>query len=418
MKGLIFTYLLTYGGAAVALFNPFVGLLVYCSFAIIRPEAMWPWAVPQQGYYARTIAICLLLGWVLRGLGDWNFGRAHKIVVALLAYFAWAAASTLAASYPTDWTFIENASKYVLPWVVGITTISSMREVRTLAWVLMLSQAYVAYEQNLIWVFGNREAITYGFGGMDNNCNAIAMVTGAGLAFFLGMTTPNTKLRWLSFVCAGLMAHYPMFAQSRGGMVALVVVGLVSFLLLPKKPRYIAYFGLAIVAGIRLAGPSVWDRFNTSFEGEGSLDESAQSRLDLWRDAWDMIQRYPLFGVGPDNFPVVAREYGWAGAKECHSLWMQTAAELGLPGIALLLSFYGLSIVGLWRYSRTIAATDPWETCFARAVIASLIGFGVAAQFVTLEGLELPYYVALVGAAVLKLGPKPVAPPMLSEFPS
>jgi hypothetical protein len=33
--------------------------------------------------------------------------------------------------------------------------------------------------------------------------------------------------------------------------------------------------------------------------------------------------------------------------------------------------------------------------------IASLCGFGIAAQFVSLEALEIPYYVALLGAASL-----------------
>jgi hypothetical protein len=36
-------------------------------------------------------------------------------------------------------------------------------------------------------------------------------------------------------------------------------------------------------------------------------------------------------------------------------------------------------------------------------VIASLCGFAVAAQFVSLDFLEPPYYIALLGAGVLKL---------------
>ena len=36
-------------------------------------------------------------------------------------------------------------------------------------------------------------------------------------------------------------------------------------------------------------------------------------------------------------------------------------------------------------------------------MIASLCGFAVSAQFVSLEFLEPPYYIALVGAGVLKL---------------
>jgi hypothetical protein len=36
-------------------------------------------------------------------------------------------------------------------------------------------------------------------------------------------------------------------------------------------------------------------------------------------------------------------------------------------------------------------------------VIASLIGFTIAAQFVTIKYLEVPLYVALLGAGVLRL---------------
>ena len=62
MKGLIFTYLMTYGGAIIAIFNPFIGFLAYVCFAVVRPVSMWPWGVPP-GNYSRTIAIALLAGW-------------------------------------------------------------------------------------------------------------------------------------------------------------------------------------------------------------------------------------------------------------------------------------------------------------------------------------------------------------------
>jgi len=406
MKGFLFTYVMTYGGAAAALFNPFIGLLIYCCFAIVRPEAMWHWAVPQGGSYSRILAIALLLGWLGKGLGDWNFGHARPIVWTLLAYVGWVVGSTLFGGYPTTWTFLDNSSKYVLPWLVGITVVRSLEQVRTLAWVLMLSQAYVALEANREWTFGNREYVAQGFAGMDNNCNAIAMVAGTGLAYFLGMSTEKVSLRWLCFVSAGLMAHYPMFANSRGGMLALVVVAFVSFVLLPKQPRHYWYFTLAVLVGLRLAGPMVWERFNTSFESGDSLDYSAQSRLDLWTDALHMMQRYPLFGVGPDNFGNVVVEYGWPRGKECHSLWMQTGAELGLPGLLLLVAFYGQTLFYVYQLSRTLDVAELWSSCLARAVIASLIGFSVAAQFVSLEGLELPYYIVLIGASLSKLAPQ------------
>ena len=40
---------------------------------------------------------------------------------------------------------------------------------------------------------------------------------------------------------------------------------------------------------------------------------------------------------------------------------------------------------------------------YARGVIASLIGFLAASQFITVYGLELPHFVAMIGAGLLKV---------------
>ena len=36
-------------------------------------------------------------------------------------------------------------------------------------------------------------------------------------------------------------------------------------------------------------------------------------------------------------------------------------------------------------------------------VIASLAGFGAAAWFINVQGVELPYYITLIGAGTLKI---------------
>src|SRR5438477_911550 len=96
MKGLLFTYILTYGGAAVSLFDPFVGLLIYVCFAIVKPEMMWYWSVPE-GNYSRIVAVGLLIGWALHRFGRWQFGRATLVVAALVGLLVWNCISTLQA---------------------------------------------------------------------------------------------------------------------------------------------------------------------------------------------------------------------------------------------------------------------------------------------------------------------------------
>jgi O-antigen ligase len=268
----------------------------------------------------------------------------------------------------------------------------------------MLSQAYVAYELNLSYWAGFNRVYELGFAGMDNNCNSIAAVTGTGLAFFLGIRQKNIYLKCFCFYCAGLMAHIPMIAMSRGGMLGLCVTGVVSFFILQRKPIHYLFFALAVVLGMRLAGPAVMQRFSSTFVDEGERDKSAQSRIEMWIACWDLTLRYPIFGVGPSNWGRYAPEYEFPAGKEAHTLWLQTSAEMGFPGIGLLLAFYGFTC---WRLFKLIIrpppGIDPFHLDVARMVIAALAGFAASATFVTIIGLEIPYYICAMGAASLKV---------------
>lgn len=402
MKGLIFTYALTYGGSVIALFNPFVGLLIYVCFAIVRPQSLWHWSVPD-GNYSRTIALALLAGWALKGFGNWNFGRARVVVYCLIGFLCWMALSSFFAfDSAMAWRNTESIAKIVLPFVVGITLIDSFDKVKSLAWVIMLSQGYVAYDLNMSYLGGYNRMTDAGFGGMDNNCNAIAMVCGTGFAFFLGLAEKGWR-RWLAFFAAALMTHAVLFAFSRGGMLALIVAGGTAFVLIPKRPIYYGYLLLAALLALRMAGPEVRARFFSTFADQETRDTSAQSRIDMWGICWDLTLQNPIVGVGPNNFPVLAKSLGLTDGKQAHSLWMQAGAELGFPGVGFLLAFYLFTIWRLWLMARDVQWIDPGIANYCNMVVAALVGFIVAAQFVTLAGLELPYYVALVGAGYLKL---------------
>jgi len=433
MLGLIFTLVMTAGGSLAALVNPFIGLLVYISFAIIKPQETWHWSVPQ-GNYSRIVALALLAGWAFRLFGSWRLGRSTAIVVLLLGYMGWTVmgavfapdfetywgwatlGTVLSPEAATSWQFVETLAKIVLPFLVGITVIDSRAKVNQLAWVIVLSQAFVAYEMNLSYLAEGYNRIRYeGFAGMDNNSAAIAMVTCIGLAFFLGFRTESWWKRGVAWMSALFMLHAVLLTFSRGGVLSLIVTAAVGFLLIPKRwPHYVGFAG-AVCLGLYLAGPELRARFLTTFGEEDGRDYAAQSRLDLWKDCVDVMMRRPFYGVGPNNWPAVASEYGWPEGKEAHSLWFQTGAEQGFPGLALLLAFYGLCIWRLWRLRRRLEGTaDSWAPDYARMVITSLVGFMVSAQFVSLEALETPYYVVLVGAAVLKLTPLPAVTPAVA----
>lgn len=413
MKGLIFTLALTASGALGSLFDPFIGLLVYVSFAIIKPESMWFHSVPSGGNYSRIVALSLLAGWAIHGFGNWDFGRGSRIVKIFVGFLLWAMVSAvLAPDQGLAWVFIREMAKIVLPFVAGVTLLTSVARLKQLAWTIVLSQGFVALELNRAYYNGFNQMQEIGFAGLDNNSVAIAMVTGFGLACFLGVFADNLWQRGVALVLAILMAHSVMFAFSRGGMLGLIAVGCVMVVLFVREPKHLALTVVVVLFMLRLAGPEVRTRFSTTFVDQENRDSSAASRIEQWGYCWDAMLTHPIFGVGPDHWQQTSAKYHAGKRMEAHSLWFQTGAELGFLGGGLLVAFYAVTMYSLWpiayRWRNRGTWSDSGLRYLAGGVIAGLVGFSVSGSFVTLEGLEIPYYTVLLGAGVLKLAGRTV----------
>ncbi len=414
MKGLIFTMALAYGGAVMSLFRPFYGLLIYVCFAILRPEDMWPWSV-QGGNFSRIIAGAMMGGWIwhicltfVTGKGvSFRFGGGKLVVVLFTAFWLWSVFLSLGAIHQKiAWEYVESLAKILLPFLVGMTTIDSVKKLKQLAWVIIVSQGYVAYELNMYYFGGYNKLRMDGFAGLDNNSVAISLVTVIGLSAFMFLHVQKYWQKAIIAGCGAFMVHAVLFSFSRGGMVAMISCGGVGFLLLKKTMRHYLAFLFAVVAVIYAAGPEVRDRFLRTFEknNTGQREASAQSRLDLWKDCWTVIKRDPFMGCAPNHWPTLAHRFGWERGKEAHSLWVQTATETGFPGIFMFAGFYLVCMGKLFLLIlRSKEDDDPWFSDNAKMVIASLVGFAISAQFVSLEALEVPYYVALLGAANLSV---------------
>src|SRR5262249_27538222 len=272
----------------------------------------------------------------------------------------------------------------------GITVIDSVPKLKQLAWVIVTCEGFVAFEMNLSYYSGYNRLQEAGFGGMDNNCNGIAIITCLGLAFFLGLNAQRWWQKAVALGCALALAHAVFIAFSRGAMLAMIITGALAFFLIPKRPKHALILVVGVLLLFRLAGAEVQERFLTTFANKEERDASADARLRNWQACVQAVMEEPLLGVGPAHWHLVSQRYGLP-SMEAHTLWLQLAAEQGILGLVLLLSFYGLCILRLWPLSReSCPVSDPWLHDAARMVIASLTGFMVSAQFVSLQGLEVP----------------------------
>jgi probable O-glycosylation ligase (exosortase A-associated) len=403
MKGLILTYLITITGALAALQYPLIGLNVYVGLAILRPQFIFGFAGDLSSL-SLIVGAAVLIGWALKGFGSWSFGRARPVVLSFLLFVVWFLISASQALQPAvSFQSATELAKFVLPVLVGITLMAGEKDWRPMLWTIVLTQGYVGFEQNLNYLFKGRNSAADGFGGMDNNSFGASLITVLGPAIALMISSRTLWLRCLAGAAAALILHTILLTFSRGTMVGLIAVAVIAFVMMPKRPKYLGALLLTGLVSAHFIGPQLYDRYATTFVSAEERDGSAESRVDLWKDCIKVIQEYPVFGVGPANWRVIASRYGWPEGKSAHSVWMETAAETGLPGALFLLLFFGTAVILLWPIARARPTdTNQYEIVLASGVILAIVGFAVAGQFVSVPGLEVPYYVTMLGAAMLK----------------
>jgi len=402
MKGLILVYLIAGAGSVGALFAPVIGLSVYVLFAVLRPQFIWGFAGDFNGI-SRWVGLATLAGWALHGFGSLKVGRGKSIVGLLILFTLWSVASaTQAIDKDIAWAQFEPMAKYIMPFLIGVTLIQDQYWSRVMMWVLVGAQGYVGFEMNLAYTRGWNVAAE-GFGGMDNNCFGVALVATIGPAAALMLGAKTWRERILAAVAGALILHTTLLTFSRGAMVGLLLVGATAFIIMPKRPKYVAVLLICGLVTIRLVGPQLAARYATALAQEEDRDESAESRLELWADCWKVIKERPLFGVGPGNFRVVAAELGWPPGKQAHTTWLQTGAENGAPGMILLLLFFGTAVVKLWPMARAkLTEENREQVVMASGVIMCVVGFMISGQFVSLGGLEIPYYATMIGVSLLR----------------
>ena len=127
----------------------------------------------------------------------------------------------------------------------------------------------------------------------------------------------------------------------RAGPLALVVV--------------IGSFGVFLLAGAK-------EQSGAHLSGGASRLTSLQSnRYSYWRVAWRAFKAEPIHGVGGGGWAVYWLRYRPfdVGAQDAHSLYLQTLAELGLVGAALLAAFLaGVALAArrVWRIAPGLVA--------------------------------------------------------------
>ena len=215
--------------------------------------------------------------------------------------------------------------------------------------------------------------------------NAMGALAAVGVVLGVRIAVDRTRTRWsrgaawaaLLPLVAGLYLTY-----SRGALAA-VALGLVTLALIAPEARtlwaragrgwrlavgwgaVVVFAGALVLVAVDRASPPARGATAERFADIGS------NRADYWRVAADSFAGAPALGVGTAGFRVEwLRERDVAeGTVDAHSLYLETAAELGLIGLAFLGAFLGGVAICARRlvFEDAALAAGP---CAALAVLA------------------------------------------------
>jgi O-antigen ligase len=133
-----------------------------------------------------------------------------------------------------------------------------------------------------------------------------------------------------------------------------------------------------------------------------ALDYSVSERMDLYRLAWHEFGRHPITGLGLNNFSVTANRLRGVDTVP-HNLELGFLAELGIPGLVLVLAWLGTLAATAWR-ARARAPTSR-DRALALALWCSFLAFVVHNQFEsTIYGEQFKILLMLMAAATWRLG--------------
>ena len=288
-----------------------------------------------------------------------------------------------------------------LPFILSvIATVTSVDRLKRLILVLICLMIYVA-----------GYALAHGGVGSGNyfsDENDLSLYINMYLPFCLFLLLYEKRIIMkLFYLTAGIVGLSSIVISfSRGGFVGLLGVGLVVWLVSPRKIPSLVIILLICGAFYLSAGSAYLNEMETI---GNTGDSTASVRIESWKAGWRMFIDNPL-GVGGNNYQVRFSEYQGDFFKRsmwgrvAHSLWFTLISELGIPGLLIYFSLLLTNIKDLFFLRQLKPEIDDdvqYLRVFSFSCLASLAGYFASATFISvLYYAHYWYLMAIIVSAV------------------
>jgi putative inorganic carbon (hco3(-)) transporter len=232
--------------------------------------------------------------------------------------------------------------------------------------------------------FGGAEIVSGRLEGAFDSPNQLGSLCALMVPVCTGLIFGARTIRWrvTAGVAVVILLATLMLSLSRGAWIG-AAVGLLFMLIKLREARR-----LLVVLAIPLVviGFFVWSLTPTATDvkvvGERAKAITVLSPYDdrrvIYREAYREIRENPLFGVGPGGFPVastlVVSESATLSYAHAHNLYLNWAAEVGLPSVVLILCFaFSLALAANTASRGARVRGDPQDRAIVIGISAALI---------------------------------------------
>ncbi|MFO7541118.1 MAG: O-antigen ligase family protein [Chloroflexota bacterium] len=407
--------------------NAGLALLVFATYTRFSDVLKHEYGMPS---FILPLALLLMAALVMR----WWFlnEEIHNWEGTAVLLGLYGLVSFISLFYAADYFRAQNAlyefAKDALLLFAVVLALRSRISLRAVVWALIFAGIWMGtlttYQQltgtfdNTYWGFAQTEVKNivgqvsdHRAGGplASPNFYAMILVVLVPLALDRLWHEKQWGLRFLALWAFLTCLLSIIFTFSRGGFVALVVVLALMLMRKSLKPLHLLLSLALLLVAWQFIPTNYTERIYTTLNllpgsGEDARNEvSFRGRTSEVLVAWQIFTDHPILGVGRNNYKRYYQEYaqplGWDNRREersAHNLYLETAAETGLIGLAALGAIVGMALWCAYQTQKTFLRAGQYdEAAIVYALLVALVGYLVASNF--LHGAFPRYFWLMIG---------------------
>ncbi|MEO5346756.1 MAG: putative O-glycosylation ligase, exosortase A system-associated [Magnetococcus sp. YQC-9] len=456
MRDLILT-LFVFALVPVALFRPYVGLLLWAWFSYMNPHRL-TWGFAYNFRFNLIVAGITILGILFtKRLAGFKFPIRTPIIL-LIIFIIWTyITSQFAFQHEAALIKFDRFTKTLLMIFATLMLVKTRRQFLLLVIVITLSVGFYGIKGGIFTLYTGGHFRVMGPSEsffVDNNSFALAILMTIPLLYFLMIQSRNyyIKIALLGSVLFSIVSVVGSY--SRGGFIGLSGLSITLFLKTRRKILILLIFATigpivfqfmpdhwhqrmamvveslkktvdsSILPISNLTDPAIqpielkqgFDTFSKSDispskqstmeffkvfllgDANMAMDRSVQGRFDAWKFSIAVANARPLIGGGFNTFDqgVYDRFTPGVQRRAPHSIYFEVLAEHGYVGL-ILWTFMHITSLMSGRKIMLLAKRDPEELNWAKELAGmlqvSLIGYYIAGIFLGMAYFDLPYHI-------------------------